>query len=731
MSQTQQSIPVATPPPSGEEYERPLDSYLLQYLKECPKAEKELEEQLASVASSAQFFPDEERVLVRSSAQFSSVDEVGQWKAKVDQLFDGYLCHYEVDPDKIKSLLQSCSSCPQSTDEVKVYSELGMAIVVGERSQVNARLKDAEDSRVKHEKKTRIRRLGEAKLCLLWRDIEHCVGQNFPGVKVTKGGAGQIVLEGSVEEILKAGEFITGLENLVLERSVPYMSPSLLAFLKKAYGCPAVLGDFLQVGGKVQVELRDTELRLFTLCADKLDEMETALQREIKEVKIDVPNCSAVLPELQEQLKSKTNEMNQGQYRVQVVFGSDGRVTLLGHMNEVEELSEAVTRFILNQCSFQSILCLPSLELAQELPELLHLHGFDYSGVSFHPFTSSSGPAVVLEGPSSKVNQVRNKLGTFLDSFLEDCVTTDPLGAVKYVGGPTGKDEPQNVAQNLASWSLSETTTTVASYSLCDGLQVLVCHGDITKLNADALVNAANEELDHSGGVAAALSKAGGPQVQRESRALVKQIGKIPTGEVVVTTGGNLNCKILLHAVGPIGGKSGGRERALLEKTVQSALDLAEMFELESIAMPCISSGLFGVPVDLCTEAIVTVIKKFGSEGGRSLGRIILIDNRGEVVRAMQKACDWLLHGMNIINGTPSGSGFQIDASAQDNTARGATAGAPGVGVRVEIIQGTIETQQVRNLSTIGSQAFMTFKPTTRLPYGGINLYFSLWKSSD
>ena len=652
MSQPQQSIPASTPPPSGEKYERPLDSYLIQYLKECPKAEKELQERLASVASSAQSFPDEKRVLVRSLAQLGSAFEVGQWKAKVDQLFDGYLCHYEVDPHKIKALLQSCSSSPQSTDEVMVYSEVGVAVVVGERSQVNAKLKDVEDSRVKREKQTRIRRLGEAKLCLLWREIKHSLGRDFPGVKVTQGDAGQIVLEGSVEEILKAGEFITGLENLVLERSVSYMSPHLLAFLKKAYGCPAVLGDFLRVGGKVQVELRDRELRLFALCADTLDEIEKALQREIKEVKIDVPNCSAVPPELQEQLKSKTNEMNQGQYRAQVLFGSDGTVTLLGHMNEVEELV------------------------------------------------------------------------TFLDYFFEDCVTIDPLGAVEYVRGPTGKDELLNVEQNLASLSLNEANTTVASYSLHDGLQVLVCQGDITKLDADALVNAANEDLDHGGGVAAALSKAGGPQVQKESHALVKQIGKIPTGEVVVTTGGNLNCKILLHAVGPVRGQSGGRERALLEKTVQSALDLAEMFELESIAMPCISSGLFGVPVAVCSEAIVTAIKKFGSQAGRSLSRIILIDNRGEVVRAMQEACDRLLQGMNTRNSSPSDSGFQMDIDAQD-TARGATAGAPGDGVRLEVIQGTIETQQVRNLSTIVSQASMTFKPIMRRSLLGINLFIS------
>uniref|UniRef100_A0A3Q0SRK2 Macro domain-containing protein n=1 Tax=Amphilophus citrinellus TaxID=61819 RepID=A0A3Q0SRK2_AMPCI len=181
--------------------------------------------------------------------------------------------------------------------------------------------------------------------------------------------------------------------------------------------------------------------------------------------------------------------------------------------------------------------------------------------------------------------------------------------------------------------------------SVEDLLKVLVCQGDITTQYADALVNAANEDLDHGGGVAAALSKAGGPQVQKESKALVKQTGKISTGDVVVTTGGNLKCKKLLHVVGPVGGKCGGKERALLEKAVRSALDLAEMMEFKSIAMPCISSGLFHVPLTVCSEAIVTAIKEFGSQGGRSLSKIILIDKKGEVVRSMQEACDKILPG--------------------------------------------------------------------------------------
>ncbi|XP_018543365.1 uncharacterized protein LOC108890836 [Lates calcarifer] len=425
-AQSLQPIPASTPPPCGEEYELRPDAYLLCYLKECPQAQKELEKELASLACSAQLYPEEGRVLVKSLAQPGAAGEGRNWKAEVDKLFNGYLCHYEVNPHKVKALLQSCSS-GQTTDEVKVYSEGGLAVVVGKCSQVNGRLMDVEDMTVKHrrsrltQKQTRICRLGEAKLCLLWKEIEHGLGENFPGVKVTQGEAGQVVLEGSVEDILEAGEWISNKEHLVLERTVSNMSPHLSVFLKKTYG-PGVLGDFLGVGDRVQVDLRDTELCLFSLSVDNLDNAEKALWGEFKEVKIEAPNCSS----LSSELKSKTNEMNQGQCRVQVLFGSDSTVRLLGHTKEVEDLIETVTQFIL-----QRAVHLPVPEFAQELPEFLLLHGFDYSGVTFHPLTSF-GPMVLLDGPFSKVTEVRNRLGPFLDSLLQDTVPTEPVGIFEF-----------------------------------------------------------------------------------------------------------------------------------------------------------------------------------------------------------------------------------------------------------------------------------------------------------
>ncbi|KAF3837265.1 hypothetical protein F7725_004729 [Dissostichus mawsoni] len=707
------------PPILGEEYELQPETYLLQYLKECPKAWEGLEIELLSLACSAQLYPEEGRVLVSCFTQPGAADYVRNWKAEVDKLFDGYLCHCEVDPHKVVALLESRNSL-QTTNDVKVYSENGMAVVVGQRSQVNAKLMDVDALLGKQrprllERETCICRLGEAKLRLLWKEIEHTLPKDFPGVKVTQGAPGQLHLEGSVEDILKAKDWISDQEKLVFERTVSDMSPHFLSFLRNVYGGPGVLGQFLGFSDNAEVELRETEVRFFSLSADKLNDIQQKLQEKFKEVKIDVPNCSAVPSELQEQLKSETKEMNQGQYRSKVVFGPDSSVFLLGHTKEVEKLNEVVIQFILDHASIEGKVNLPYPELALELPELLQLHGFDYSGVTFCPLRSSSRPTMLLEGPSGKVTEVKNRLCPFFDSLVKSRVTIELPGAVRYIESSSGRDnilryahsqkclvQPQEQAyatrQIFASDAgAGQVNTTVASYSLRDGLQVLVCQGDISKQEADALVNAANEDLDHGGGVAAALSKAGGPQVQKESRALVKQTGKIPTGDAVVTTGGNLNCKNLVHAVGPVGGKAGGQERVLLEKTVKSALNLAEMMEFRSIAMPCISSGVFGVPVTVCSEAIVTAVKEFCSQGGRSLRRIILIDNRGEVVRSMQDACDRLLQGTSTGNRAPSDLGFQMDASAQ-YAARGATAGAPGGGVHVEIIQGSIENQQVDGL---------------------------------
>ncbi|KAM9827415.1 uncharacterized protein ACB057_017807 [Neosynchiropus ocellatus] len=236
--------------------------------------------------------------------------------------------------------------------------------------------------------------------------------------------------------------------------------------------------------------------------------------------------------------------------------------------------------------------------------------------------------------------------------------------------------------------------TVFANYQLQEELMVHLWHGDITKLCADALVNAANEWLDHrGGGVSAALSEAGGPQVQAESSALVEKLGNIPVGGVVMTNAGNLRCKKLLHAVGPVAGLVGGKEKILLQETVCLVLSQCEQLGFRSVAMPCISSGSSGVPVSDSSEAIITAIKEFSSQGAGSLKLIVLVDNREEVVRAMQRMCEEILQGTT---GSPARRIKSERFSLQPH--RGGAARDHVTRIRVEIVSESIEDRQVLKL---------------------------------
>ncbi|XP_023837649.1 uncharacterized protein [Salvelinus sp. IW2-2015] len=296
------------------------------------------------------------------------------------------------------------------------------------------------------------------------------------------------------------------------------------------------------------------------------------------------------------------------------------------------------------------------------------------------------GCRVQLLGHVKEVQELREEIGAFL-------MDRSSVRVVRH-----HQQIQDGVVSEAGTGSIQEETVAATSYRLRLGVQVVVRQGDITKERADALVNAANEDLDHAVGVAAALSRAGGPEVQQASRDLVRQIGRVPTGTVVETTGGNLPCKMLLHAVGPVGGSVGGNERPLLEKTVKAALDLAETMELQTLAMPCISSGIFGVPLKVCSEAIVSAVRDFGREQ-RILTKVTLIDMSGEAVRAMQEACDRLLQGKREFSGwevESSTTTTTTHAPQRDTTAASARGpAAPEVCVQVEIIQGTIEKQQV------------------------------------
>lgn len=137
--------------------------------------------------------------------------------------------------------------------------------------------------------------------------------------------------------------------------------------------------------------------------------------------------------------------------------------------------------------------------------------------------------------------------------------------------------------------------------------RISVLMGDITRLDVDAIVNAANESLLAGGGVCGAIHRAAGPGLETECR----RIGHCPTGEARITAGYRLPSRHVIHTVGPVwqGGQHG--EPALLAACYRNSLVLAQQHGLSSIAFPAISTGIFGYPLEAATTIAVTEARRW------------------------------------------------------------------------------------------------------------------------
>lgn len=135
--------------------------------------------------------------------------------------------------------------------------------------------------------------------------------------------------------------------------------------------------------------------------------------------------------------------------------------------------------------------------------------------------------------------------------------------------------------------------------------------GDITQEPTDAIVNAANARLMHGGGVAGAISSAGGSVIDDESDEWVRKHGVVPVGEAAITRGGRLPAKFVIHAVGPVWTKGSRDEKQQLHEAVWNSLLMAHNRSLRSIAIPAISSGIFGFPKNLCARILIKTALTF------------------------------------------------------------------------------------------------------------------------
>jgi len=154
--------------------------------------------------------------------------------------------------------------------------------------------------------------------------------------------------------------------------------------------------------------------------------------------------------------------------------------------------------------------------------------------------------------------------------------------------------------------------------------RLTLVQGDITQADTEAIVNAANSSLMGGGGVDGAIHRAGGPKILEECRKIVAEQGRCPTGKAVITSGGRLPARYVIHTVGPVWSGGKRRERELLADAYRNSLNLAKKNGIQSISFPSISTGAYRFPIEEAARIALSTVRRFLEKNELSEVRFVL-----------------------------------------------------------------------------------------------------------
>ena len=271
-----------------------------------------------------------------------------------------------------------------------------------------------------------------------------------------------------------------------------------------------------------------------------------------------------------------------------------------------------------------------------------------------------------LKGETTPVRSHSATIKRILGNIVKDRIEVARPGTVKHFLSDKGtlelrgigaqrkavievatKEEDEEEAELIVK-AAKPTHRLVCSGTIARDKKVEIMVGDLTEYPADVIVNAANTKLQHGGGLAGVISRKGGEIIQRESSQHIARHGQLDVGDAVLLKGvGNLRCKAIIHAVGPIWQKGKQNEEAYLAKAVVGSLSAAQKHKYTTIGFPAISSGIFGVPLDVCARAMFTGINRFFEGNPQCSIKVIIMLHQDSHVGPFDKAVGQFLQNVS------------------------------------------------------------------------------------
>ncbi|XP_041643514.1 protein mono-ADP-ribosyltransferase PARP14-like [Cheilinus undulatus] len=505
----------------------------------------------------------------------------------------------------------------------------------------------------------------------------------------------RLTITGLIAEVYKAKAWILE-KNVAMVKKHIEVTCGILDFLKSVDAMDMSQHLFTSQGISAIFSIESKGVLLLGSSDGALVAAESKMKEVLKASTLDVEDQGVLnLPtwaNLNKQLLDSYNSSKKKTVSIQIWSEEKDKIMVAGFQNPVKEVSRNLMEFIRNYSRTQEVVRVKSAAVQfidkQKTLEWTSIEKDNDVKVSLDPLRQR----ITIRGARLHVQKAKSCFRELTSSLFTDSLSVNKPGAKKYFQSqeswfqatimsefscvvmlrPENQEEEEEEIYEEGNGCYCKVRT-------AGGVLVSVSKANICSLRVDAVVNAANEELQHIGGLALALLKAAGPELQKISNDYVSNHGKLSPGDAVVTDACDLPCKYIVHAVGPRFSDF-DRKTAVsrLKRAVKESLQEAERVNCTSIALPAISSGVFGFPVDLCGETIAQAVREYcdspGNEG--SLTQIHLVDNNDNTVKVLATAINKEFSDLGPTMTVPQQAGGQ-SPGASGGYQRGRGRGGP------------------------------------------------------
>ncbi|CAJ1069628.1 protein mono-ADP-ribosyltransferase PARP14-like isoform X2 [Xyrichtys novacula] len=513
--------------------------------------------------------------------------------------------------------------------------------------------------------------------------LQKAAGDISPDMKLSYNKNTQkLSIEGLVAEVNKMKSWILE-RNMSMSKKQIDILPSLVEFLKTVDPMTMSQHLFTSQGISAIFRVDNKEVFLQGISDSALARAENKIKEVLSTETLDVEDQEVLklpgLTPLKQQLLESFNSSKGNTVSIQIHPGRRDKVVVAGFTTPVKEVSCSLMQFISNYSQIQDSVPLKSCAVvqfiekrkSQECISIVKDHEVDVNFDLLRKRIRITGARLHVQNAKSCFREIAESL--FIDNF-----SVNKPGAKKYFQSQGSlflsnimaefccvvilrpeNDEEEEEEEEEENYE-EEGGVSYCKVKTASGVLVSVSKANICSFGVDAVVNAANEDLQHIGGLALALLNAAGPELQKISDDYVSKFGKLRPGEAIVTGGCNLPCKYIVHAVGPRFSEFDRQTAVLrLKRAVQKSLKEAVKVNCSTIALPAISSGVFGFPVDLCAETIAQALREYCDNpgGSGSLTEIHLVDNNDNTVRVLARAVDREFSDLNPTMTMPSQTG--------------------------------------------------------------------------